>query len=173
MRRAGRVYLQFLHRAQRVHRQLRRQSGSHFPNRSQALYLRRRHRQGSAGVLHQHQGAGRDPVRHRNAHPVPRSGQRGAGLQALGEYPLQRQLYLPNLRPAAVLHQRVQQRLHPVRCLGAGSSPEERADERFAACAGHPFCQQGAVLRDPRPHAGDLGRPQRAAVQYLAQKARH
>ena len=57
--------------------------------------------------------------------PVPRSGQRGAGLQALGEHPLQRQLYLPHLRPAAVLHQRVQQRLHPVRCLGAGSPPEE------------------------------------------------
>ena len=50
---------------------------------------------------------------------------------------------------------------------------EERVAERFAACAGHPFCQQGAVLRDPRPHAGDLGRPQRAAVQRLAQKARH
>lgn len=47
-------------------------------------------------------------------HPLPGSGQRGAGLQALGEPAVQRQLYLPHLRPAAVLHQRVQQRLLPV-----------------------------------------------------------
>lgn len=47
-------------------------------------------------------------------HPLPGGGQRGAGLQALGEPAVQRQLHLPHLRPAAVLHQRVQQRLHPV-----------------------------------------------------------
>ena len=68
----------------------------------------------TAGVLHQHQGTGRDPVRHRHPHSVPCGSQRGAGLQALGEPAVQRQLHLPHLRPAAVLHQRVQQRLHPV-----------------------------------------------------------
>ena len=53
-------------------------------------------------------------VRHCHPHPLPGGGQRGAGLQALGQSAVQRQLHLPYLRPAAVLHQRVQQRLYPV-----------------------------------------------------------
>ena len=57
--------------------------------------------------------------------------------------------------------------------IGDRTPAEERADERPAACPCHPFGQQGAVLRDSRPHAGDLRGAQRAAVECLAQKAGH
>ena len=54
---------------------------------------------------------GEIPVRHCHPHPLPGGGRRAEGYKLSGEPAVQRQLHLPHLRSAAVLHQRVQQRL--------------------------------------------------------------
>ena len=167
LRRAGRVHLRRVHRADDLCRKPRREHRSGVPEHRQALHLRRRGPEGSAHLLFQHQGADRQQVRHAEPGAVPR-GRSARRHRHRHRHPLLRRVQLPHHEPAAVLHQRLRQRhrgLHPrhdrrsaQERAAHGAAAGVRAHQRY----GHP------LLVAARPHARDRRGAQRGALGAVA-----
>lgn len=172
LRGSRRVRLGQLHGADHALRRLWRRAQGLVGPLQKALHHGRRHRQGSARLLFQHQGDSRQQIWNAQPRPVPR---RGPEHRARHRHldPLFRRIFLSAERPDAVLQKRVRQRVRPLHARPDRRTAQVRIPDRAAAglCQhlrpGHP------LQRAARPHGGACRRDERRPIRQVERAARY